>query len=221
MKKICLCITNYNKEKYLDRAIRSCLSQIPFEILIEIIVVNDGSKKFNKVKIKKEFPEIKIIDLKKNRGVAFASNQAIKHSKADYYMRVDADDYLSMKSCIILSSILNENPKIPYVFGDILKIQTNGDIKKIKRNNRNSLLDHGAGIMFRLNQLNKIKGYNSEIKNCEDFDLLIRLEKKFGKGLYIPISYYRYYKTNGNHLTSDKNRTNYKNKLKKKYAEYL
>lgn len=65
MKKICLCITNYNKEKYLDRAIRSCLSQIPFEILIEIIVVNDGSKKFNKVKIKKEFPEIKIIDLKK------------------------------------------------------------------------------------------------------------------------------------------------------------
>ena len=152
MKKICLCITNYNKEKYLDRAIRSCLSQIPFEILIEIIVVNDGSKKFNKVKIKKEFPEIKIIDLKKNRGVAFASNQAIKHSKADYYMRVDADDYLSMKSCIILSSILNENPKIPYVFGDILKIQTNGDIKKIKRNNRNSLLDHGAGIMFRLNQ---------------------------------------------------------------------
>ena len=48
-------------------------------------------------------------------------------------MRVDADDYLSMKSCIILSSILNENPKIPYVFGDILKIQTNGDIKNKKK----------------------------------------------------------------------------------------
>ena len=128
MKKICLCITNYNKEKYLERSIRSCLSQIPFEMFIETIVVNDGSKKFNKKKIQKEFPEIKILSLKKNKVVAFASNRAIKHSNADYYMRVDADDYLSMKSCVILSSILNENPKIPFVFGDILKIKINGNV---------------------------------------------------------------------------------------------
>lgn len=126
-----------------------------------------------------------------------------------------------MKSCVILSSILKENPKVPYVFGDILKIQTNGDVEKIKRDNRDSLLEHGAGIMFRLKQLKQIKGYNSKIRNCEDFDLLIRLEKKFGKGLHIPISYYRYYKTIGKHLSSNKNRNNYKLILRKKYAKYL
>ena len=48
MNKICLCITNYKKEEYLERSIRSCLTQIPYEIILEIIVVNDGSKNFNK-----------------------------------------------------------------------------------------------------------------------------------------------------------------------------
>jgi glycosyltransferase involved in cell wall biosynthesis len=50
MKKICLCITNYHKEEFLERSIRSCVSQIPYDVSIEVIVVNDGSKRFNKKK---------------------------------------------------------------------------------------------------------------------------------------------------------------------------
>ena len=48
LKKITLCITNYQKEKFLDRAIRSCESQISNGLEINTIVVNDGSKKFNR-----------------------------------------------------------------------------------------------------------------------------------------------------------------------------
>ena len=157
MNKICLCITNYKKEEYLERSIRSCLTQIPYEIILEIIVVNDGSKNFNKTKIQKEFPSIKILEIKNNKGVSFASNLAIKNTKSEYYLRVDADDYLSMKSCLILSSILEANKNIPFVYGDILKIYENGNIKKIKRDQRDVLLNHGAGIMFRTSQLKKNK----------------------------------------------------------------
>ena len=46
-------------------------------------------------------------------------------------MRVDADDYISMKSSIILSSFLSENKKIPYVYGDILLFDKNFNSKKI------------------------------------------------------------------------------------------
>ena len=221
MKKICLCITNYKKEKFLERSIRSCTAQIPYEIEIEIFVVNDGSKKFNKEKLLKEFSNIKIIDCKKNKGVAHASNLALKKTKSDYFMRVDADDYLAMKSCIILSSILNDNLKLPFVYGDILKIKKNGDSRTLKRNKREILLMHGAGIMFRTKNMKKIKGYDEKLRNCEDFDIIIRMEKKYGKGFHIPISYYRYYKTEGNHLSSSKNRINYLNNLKKKYEKYL
>lgn len=221
MKKICLCITNYHKEEFLERSIRSCISQIPYDVSIEVIVVNDGSKKFNKKKIQNEFPQVKILDLVKNKGVAFASNKAINFSNADYFMRVDADDYLSIKSSMILSQILDENPDISFAYGDILKIKLDSRHSKIKRNNRKTLFEHGAGIMFRLNQLKKIKGYDTSLKNCEDFDLLIRLEKTFGRGFYLPILLYRYYKTHGAHLTSSKNRKFYKFKLERKYEKYL
>ncbi len=221
LKKIILCITNYKKEKFLDRAIRSCESQIPNGLEIKTIVVNDGSKKFNKKAFLKEFPNIKIIDYKKNKGVSYASNKALYSMDSDYYMRVDADDYISMKTCILLSSILNENKKIPFIYGDMLQIDKNFDIKKISRSNRNFLLEHGAGIMFRTKFLKSIKGYDKKIKNCEDFDLILRLEKKFGKGFYLPIPYYKYYKQSSKHLSDSKNRNYYLNKLKKKYFNYI
>jgi glycosyltransferase involved in cell wall biosynthesis len=221
MKKICLCITNYNKEIYLERAIRSCLSQIQNELNIEVIIVNDGSKKFKKNLIIREFPGIKIITYKKNKGVAFASNLALKKTNSDYFMRVDADDYISVKCSLIFSEILNENPEIPFVYGDILKINKNGINKKLKRNNQEILLEHGAGIMFRTNILKNIKGYNKNLRNCEDYDLITRMQMRYGKGYYIPISCYRYYITSSSHLSRSSNRKKYISIVKKKYEKYL
>jgi glycosyltransferase involved in cell wall biosynthesis len=221
MKKICLCITNYNKEIYLERAIRSCLSQIQNELNVEVIIVNDGSKKFKKKLILREFPGIKIITYKKNKGVAFASNLALKKTNSDYFMRVDADDYISVKCSLIFSEILNENPEIPFVYGDILKINKNGINKKLKRNNQEILLEHGAGIMFRTNILKKIKGYNKNLRNCEDYDLISRMQMRYGKGHYIPISCYRYYITSSSHLSLSFNRKKYTSTVKKKYEKYL
>ena len=220
-KKVLLCITNYKKEKYLDRAIRSCETQIPYGINIETVVVNDGSKRFDEKKISKEFPSIKIINYPKNKGVSYASNMALNKIKSDYFMRVDADDYISIKTCLILSTFLDENIDIPFVFGDILLINKNFDVKKISRRKRSLHLQHGAGIMFRTKCLKAIHGYNAKIKNCEDLDLIIRLEKKYGNGFHIPVSYYRYYKQSHNHLSRSKNRRRYSKKLYLKYAKYI
>ena len=221
MKKICLCITNYNKEIFLDRSIRSCLSQIQNELYIEIILVNDGSVNFNKNKILREFSNIKILSYKKNRGVSYASNLSLKATNADYFMRVDADDYISVKTCLVLSEILNDNHDIPFVYGDILKIKKDGIISKLKRDNKKNLLSHGAGIMFRTKFLKKINGYNENLRNCEDFDLILRMQIKYGSGYYLPIAYYRYYDTNSSHLSKSANRKEYETFLKKKYAKYL
>ena len=221
IKKITLCITNFKKEKYLDRAIRSCESQLSNGLEINTVVVNDGSPNFNKKRFSNEFPSVKIIDYINNKGVSFASNKGLFCIKSDYYMRVDADDFIGMKTCLILSSILEENIKIPYVYGDILQFDKEFSISKIKRKKRKLLLEHGAGIMFRSKILKKIGGYDQKIRNCEDFDLIIRLEKKFGKGFHLPIPYYKYYKQTSKHLSNSKNREYYFNKLKEKYLEYI
>lgn len=220
-KKITLCITNFKKEKFLDRAIRSCEAQLSQGLEIQTVIVNDGSPNFDKQRFLKEFPNIKIIDYKNNKGVSYASNKALNSIKSDYYMRVDADDFIGMKTCLILSSILDENINLPFVYGDLLQIDKNFNISKIFRNKRNHLLEHGAGIMFRSKFLKKINGYDKKIKNCEDFDLVIRIEKKFGKGFYLPIPYYKYYKQTNKHLSKSKNRKYYLNKLKIKYLNYI
>ena len=221
MKKLCLCITNYNKEKFLDRAIRSCLSQIQNNLKIEVILVNDGSKAFKKKEILSEYPDIRVFSYKKNKGVSYASNLAINKVKSDYFMRVDADDYISTKSSLILSEVLKDNPEIPFVYGDILKVQKKKKAQAIKRNTKKTLLEHGAGIMFRTKLLKNIGGYDQSLKNCEDFDLIMRMIIKYGNGHYIPVSYYRYYFTAGSHLSQSNNRRKHFSFLKKKYEKYL
>jgi glycosyltransferase involved in cell wall biosynthesis len=220
-KIITLCITNYNKEKFLDRAIRSCEAQLEQNFTIEVILVNDGSKNFKRKKYFLEYPNIKILDCKINRGVSYASNLAINSTNSDYFMRVDGDDYLSIRASLILTTFLENNKDYPFVYGDILKIEKKKLNKIIKRNKLENLLEYGAGVMFRTKILKKIKGYNPNIRNCEDYDLVARIIKKFGHGLYLPFPYYKYYKTNMTHLTNLKSRSKSIKIIKKKYEKYL
>ena len=220
-KIITLCITNYNKEKFLDRAIRSCEAQLEQNFIIEVILVNDGSKNFKRKKYFLEYPNIKILDCKINRGVSYASNLAINSTNSDYFMRVDGDDYLSIRASLILTTFLENNKNYPFVYGDILKIEKKKLNKIIKRDKLENLLQYGAGVMFRTKILKKIKGYNPNIKNCEDYDLVARIIKKFGHGLYLPFPYYKYYKTNMTHLTNLKSRSKSIETIKKKYEKYL
>lgn len=218
---VCLCITNYKKEAFLDRAIRSCKSQLQQFFNIEIILVNDGSKKFQYSWYKQEHPEIDIINLKINKGVSFATNKALFKTRCKYFMRVDGDDYLSIKACLILISFLEENEKFPFIYGDIISINHLGFTKVLNRKDISTLLEYGAGVMFRTHLLKKVGGYDTKLKNCEDFDLISRLINKFGHGFHIPIKYYRYYKTKKFHLTNIANRKKFLKKMKIKYKLIL
>ena len=83
MKKVSIIITNYNNDKYLGRAIRSCINQNFPTSEIEVIVVDDGSTD-NSRKVIENFEE-KIIHiyLKKNQGVSYASNEGIKKARGN------------------------------------------------------------------------------------------------------------------------------------------
>ena len=81
----------YNKEKYIKEAIESVLNQSYKDF--ELVIVDDAStdKSINIIKSFKD-ERIKLIELKKNVGVAEAPNIAIRNSSSDIIMRLDADD---------------------------------------------------------------------------------------------------------------------------------
>ena len=100
-------ITNYNYEKYIARCIRSCLSQRYTNV--EVIVVDDCSTDSSLKEIETFKDHIRLIKNKKNVGVASASNLGIKAAKAQFVIRVDADDFVNTDMCFFMSRYLIEN----------------------------------------------------------------------------------------------------------------
>lgn len=219
--KVSVIITNYNLEKYLGRCLRSCLNQtLPHE-QYEIIVVDDCSTD-NSMEVLVPFKEttnVKIIALNENQGVSNASNVGIRRAQAPYVMRVDADDYINQNMLYFFSEILNWNPDVSFVYGDIYKVDEYGNhIERLRLNILENLFNHGAGIMFRKSCLEAVGLYDKELRNCEDFDLLKRIFKNFD-GYYLRLPFYRYRRHEHNMTNNVSERKKWENIVMNKYKE--
>ena len=121
-----LVITNYNRERFIDRAIRSCLMQIILRRPIEIIVVDDASTDGSLDIIREFSHDVQVFEQDRNQGVAAASNVGLANASGRYWMRVDADDFLNTYACAFLGSILDENPDIDFVYCDHHRVDLRG-----------------------------------------------------------------------------------------------
>ena len=93
--KIDIILPNYNKEIYLEETINSVLKQTYKDW--QLFIVDDCSTD-NSRKILKKYSshkQIIIIYLKKNMGVSFSRNLAIRKSNSKYISFIDSDDLWS------------------------------------------------------------------------------------------------------------------------------
>jgi len=91
MSNISVVMPVYNVEQYVGQAIQSILNQTFSDF--ELLIINDCSPD-GSVEICRQFkdPRIKIIEHKKNRGLAGARNTGIRHSQGKYIAFIDSDD---------------------------------------------------------------------------------------------------------------------------------
>lgn len=94
--KYTIIITVYNKEKYIERCLKSVCNQTYKNY--SILVVNDGSTDKSE-KIIKEYQKKYNIEYyyKENTGIADTRNFAIEKVKTAYFLFVDADDYINLE----------------------------------------------------------------------------------------------------------------------------
>ena len=85
---ISLYIAAYNAEKTIEKSINSILQQTLKPK--EIIIINDCSTD-KTLKLLKKFNQIKIINNKKNYGLARSRNIALKYSKYNFLASIDSD----------------------------------------------------------------------------------------------------------------------------------
>ena len=115
----------YNEEKYIKKSIESILAQTFVDF--EIIVINDASTD-NSSDIIQSFndPRIKILNNKKNSGIAKSLNEGFLVTKGDYIARMDANDIAIDTRFEKQLQYLQNYPDCVVVFCPVLKIDENG-----------------------------------------------------------------------------------------------
>jgi glycosyltransferase involved in cell wall biosynthesis len=109
MSAITIIVPIYNTEKYLDRCIRSIISQTFTDI--EILLINDGSTD-NSLNMLSDYAQkdnrITVIS-QENRGLPAARNRGIKTAASPYILHVDSDDWIEADMCELLYNAAVKN----------------------------------------------------------------------------------------------------------------
>ena len=108
--KFSIIIPIYNVEKFVVRAIESCINQSYDNI--EIICVDDKSTD-NSVSIVNDFmakdKRIKLICNENNLGTFATRSNGVLSANGDYLLFLDADDFLHNDTCLKCYEVLHNN----------------------------------------------------------------------------------------------------------------
>ena len=111
--KVSVILTIYNREKYIEKCVRSLLEQTLDNI--ELVVVDDASTDSSLAilnNVLEEYPDrkpqVKLICLKTNAGRAVARQTGIDHVKGEYVIHVDSDDWVDSDMLELLYSKAKE-----------------------------------------------------------------------------------------------------------------
>ena len=128
MPKVSIFVQTYKHEIYIKQCIDSILSQ-EGNYKIEILVVDDASND-KTVEILKKFNDhrIRLIVNATNKGCIETANIGYGAAKGEYCARLDGDDRYRPDFLNSVIPILENNPNVGVVYGDIAMVDSAGRI---------------------------------------------------------------------------------------------
>jgi GT2 family glycosyltransferase len=88
--KLTVVIVNYNVQHFLEQCLHS-VRKASKNVSTETFVVDNNSVDGSVGMVREKFPEVQLIENKKNTGFSYANNQAIKLSKGEYVLLLNPD----------------------------------------------------------------------------------------------------------------------------------
>lgn len=183
---ICVC---YNHERFVREAIQSVLDQSYKNV--ELIVVDDGSTD-KSVDVVRSM-NVRLIDLKTNRGYCKAFNEAWRQSKGDFIIDLAADDELTTERIKVgVEDFSKRDETFGVQFGDALyshgRLHSHRFPKPPEGFIYKELISKyficSASMMIRRSVLTMLNGFDETLA-YEDFDFWIRSSRVF-KYFYSP-----------------------------------
>lgn len=173
--KVSIIIRAYNSEKTIKKALESALNQDFPKKDFEVIVIDDGStdKTLEILQLYKE--KIRLVR-QKHRGAIKSANLGFKIAKGKYLILLDSDDYFAPTILRKMTAILDENPKINFVYCDYYEKLISGNLKIVSTKNIFNIL--ACGVMYRKKNLKEEGFYRQDLK-LPEYDLLLKTQKKW------------------------------------------
>ena len=121
---ISVVIPLYNKEKQIERTLRSVFAQTYTDF--EIIVVNDGSTDRSAAVVESlNDPRIRLVT-QKNAGVSAARNRGIREARGEYIALLDGDDEWKPEFLETMTALTEKYPQCEVFAGNYTQVDSSG-----------------------------------------------------------------------------------------------
>jgi len=103
-------IVNWNVKKYLEKCLVSIFRETK-NIRFEVFVIDNASQDGSAEMVRSNFPEVKLINNKKNIGFAKANNQGIKEARGEFVLLLNPDTEIIESAIEKMVKFVEENSK--------------------------------------------------------------------------------------------------------------
>ena len=104
-------IVNFNTEKLTRTALQTVFASQLGRYTLEVIVCDNGSTDGSVAMVKKEFPQVILIQNKKNLGFAAGNNPGIKRARGRYVLLLNTDTEVPSETLRTMIRFMDENPE--------------------------------------------------------------------------------------------------------------
>ncbi len=188
--KISVIIPVYNRAQMVKRAIDSVLAQT--DPVHEIIVVDDGSTDATPMVLKDYQHRIHIVR-QTNKGVSAARNAGIHEATGDWLAFLDSDDEWLPEKLSLAKDFLNHHPEYLIFQSEEIWIRRGKRVNPKKKHQKyggwifkQSLplcIVSPSAVVIHRSVFEHVGVFDESFPVCEDYDLWLRVARKFPIGL--------------------------------------
>lgn len=190
--RISVIITTYNREKTLERAIKSVLNQTHRNY--ELLIIDDGSTDNTNKIIDKYRKKIRYYS-KLHGGVSSTRNLGLEKSEGTWVAFLDSDDYWLPTKLEKQLKFINNHPEMMAVQTEEIWIRKGRRVNPMKKHKKYGgwifeqclplCIVSPSAVMMHQRVINDIGVFDESFPVCEDYDLWLRLSLHYQIG-FIP-----------------------------------
>lgn len=188
--KVSVLLPVYNGGGELRQALDSILRQDLSEF--ELIVIDDASTDRSAQVIRRYAAadsRVRPVYHSRNAGLASTLNEGLETARGELVARMDQDDESLPNRLRVQASFLDAHPEVVVAGSFVYHMGARTDrdrlvrfpteSEEIKRTLQRENCIYHPSVMFRRRQILELGGYRPQFKNAEDYDLWLRVSKRF------------------------------------------